>query len=122
MQTVTLIARILLGFIFLIFGLNGFYTFIPVPEFHPFMEIMVSSGFIYFEKAFEVIGGSLLPINRYVLAALLILGPIVINILLYHILIDQRNWPVAIVNLVLYMILVGKYWPYFKIFFTPKVD
>lgn len=82
MQPVTLIARILLGFIFLIFELKGFYTFIPVPELHPFMEIMVTSGFIYFEKAIEVIGGCLLLINRYMLAALLILGPIVINILL----------------------------------------
>lgn len=122
MKPVIFIARILLGLIFLIFGLNGFYTFIPVPEFHPFMEIMVSSRFIYFEKAVEVVGGMLLLINRFVLGALLMLGPVVINILLFHMLIDQRNWPVAIVNLVLYGILVGNYWSYFAVFLKPKVD
>ncbi len=66
MKTVTLITRLLLGLIFLVFGLNGFYTFIPVPKFHPFMEILVSSGFIYFEKAIEVMGGVLLLTNRFV--------------------------------------------------------
>ncbi|CAM3658293.1 hypothetical protein POKO110462_14105 [Pontibacter korlensis] len=86
------------------------------------MEIMVSSGFIYFEKAVEVIGGALLLANRFVLAALVLLGPVVVNILLFHLLIDQRNWPIAIVNLVLYVILVSSYWQYFKIFLKPKVD
>lgn len=121
MKKIILITRILLGLIFLIFGLNGFYTFIPVPEFHPFMAIMVSSGFIYFEKAIEVLGGILLLTNRFMLAALLLLGPIVINILLFHILIDQRNWPIAIINLVLYALLVGNNWQYFKVFLKPRV-
>lgn len=122
MKTVTLISRILLGITFVTFGLNGFYTFIPVPKFHPFMEIMVSSGFIYFEKGLEVIGGVLLLFNRYNLAALLILGPVVVNIFLYHILIDHRNWPISIIILVLYAILIKKYWHYFKVFTKAKVD
>ncbi|WP_051313111.1 hypothetical protein [Sporocytophaga myxococcoides] len=122
MNKVTLIARILLGITFVTFGLNGFYTFIPVPKFHPFMEILVSSGFIYFEKGLEVIAGALLLFNRYILAALLILGPIVINIFLYHILLDYRNWPVSIIILLLYAILIKKHWSYFKIFTKAKVD
>lgn len=67
MKYVVLTTQILLGLIFLIFGLNGFYTFIPVPEFHPFMKIMVDSGFIYAIKSIEVIAGILLLSNRFVL-------------------------------------------------------
>lgn len=122
MKTIAIIARILLGLIFLIFGLNGFYTFIPVPEFHPFMELMVSSGFIYFVKAIEVIAGVLLLSNRYVLAAILLLGPIVVNISLFHLLIDERNWPITIIILPLYIILFLKNFNYFKIFLQPKVQ
>jgi hypothetical protein len=47
------IARLLLGLVFVIFGLNGFLKFIPVPPFHPFVPILVSSGYIYFIKAIE---------------------------------------------------------------------
>lgn len=122
MKTATFIARNLLGLIFLVFGLNGFYTFIPVPVFHPFMEIMVESGFIYIEKAIEVAGGILLLLNRYMLAAILILGPVIMNILMYHLLIDQRNWVVAIVLTNLYMVLIIRYWRHFKIFLLPKVE
>ncbi|PTX18822.1 hypothetical protein C8N40_105111 [Pontibacter mucosus] len=122
MKTAVHIARILLGLIFLVFGLNGFYTFIPVPEYHPFMALLVSSGLIFFVKAIEVTAGLLLLLNRFVLAALVLLGPVVVNIALFHLLIDHRNWPIALVNLLLYGVLVGNYWAYFKVFLKPKVD
>lgn len=122
MKTAVLVARILPGLIFLVFGLNGFYTFIPVPEYHPLMALLVSSGLIFFVKTIEVLAGLLLLLNRFVLAALVLLGPVVINIALFHLLIDHRNWPIAIVNLLLYGILVSNYWPYFKVFFKPEVE
>lgn len=122
MKTAVHIARILLGLIFLVFGLNGFYTFIPVPEYHPFMALLVSCGLIFFVKAIEVTAGLLLLLNRFVLAALVLLGPVVVNIALFHLLIDHRNWPIALVNLLLYGVLVGNYWPYFRVFLKPKVD
>lgn len=122
MKTIVQIARVLLGLIFLVFGLNGFYTFIPVPEYHPFMALLVSSGLLFFVKAVEVVAGLLLLLNRFVLAALVLLGPVVVNIALFHMLIDHRNWPVAILNLLLYGLLVGNYWPYFKVFLKPNAD
>jgi hypothetical protein len=122
MKVIVKITHILLGLIFFIFGLNGLYTFIPVPEFHPFMEIMVSTGFIYVEKVLEIIGGLLLLIRRFTLLALLILGPIVANILLFHLLIDPRNMIIAFVNLLLYGILLFHYRGYFQIFFLKQTD
>ncbi len=111
-------ARLLLGIIFVIFGLNGFVTFIPVPELHPFMKMMVDSGFIYVVKALEVVGGLLLLTNFRVPVALLMLGPVVVNILLYHAFFDSRNWPVSVLNLILYLIVLAKYWPLFQTLLT----
>lgn len=121
MKTVIVVVRILLGLEFLVFGINGFYTFIPVPEPHPFMEILIASGFIYAVKGIEVVSGILLLVNRYVLLAVLILGPIVVNIALFHFLIDERNWPIAVVNLLLYSGLLVYYRKHFEIFLLKKI-
>ncbi|MCW9706393.1 hypothetical protein [Fodinibius salsisoli] len=115
-------SRILLGLIFLIFGLNGFYTFIPVPEFHPFMEILVSSGYIYIIKTFEVVAGLLLLSNRFMPLALALLSPIVVNIIAYHIFLDSRNWFIAPLLLLLTGILVFHYWHYFRSIFSFKAE
>jgi len=122
MKTIVKIAHILLGLIFVVFGLNGLYTFIPVPEYHPFMEIMVSTWFIIVVKGLEIVGGVLLLLRRYTLLALLILGPIVVNILLYHLLIDPRNMVVGLLNSLLYGILLFYYRAYFQIFLTKKPE
>ena len=108
-------ARLLLGLIFVVFGLNGFITFIPVPELHPFMQMMVDSGFIYVVKALEVVGGLLLLINFRVPLALLLLGPVVVNILLYHAFFDPRNWPISVLNLVLFVIILAAHRQSFRI-------
>jgi putative oxidoreductase len=81
----------LLGLPFVIFGLNGFLKFIPVPPFHPFVQILVSSGYIYFVKAIEVLAGGLLVVNRALLLALVLLGADIANIVAYHALLDHRN-------------------------------
>lgn len=120
MRILTHIARILLGLIFFIFGLNGFFLFIPVPEFHPFVSILVSSGYIYLIKTVEVVGGVLLLSNRFVPLALVLLGPDILNILAYHILLDHRNWPVAVVNLLLFLILLWGYRQHFRALFVRK--
>lgn len=115
-------ARIFLGSIFLIFGLNGFYTFIPVPDFHPFMEILVSSGYIYLVKAVEVTAGVLLLSNRYVPLALVMLVPDVVNIAAYHTLLDPRNWFIVPLILTLLSILCYTYRSYFISLFAYKAE
>lgn len=114
MKIIFNISRILLGLIFIIFGINGLYTFIPVPEFHPFMQMMVDSGLIVVVKVIEIVGGILLLTNRFTLVGLLLLGPVVFNILLYHLLLDPGNMLVGFINLILYIILFHGFWPYFQ--------
>ena len=105
-------ARIALGSIFLMFGVNGFYTFIPIPEFHPFMTILVASGYIYVIETVEVLCGALLLVNRYVPLSVVLLAPDIANIAAYHALLDHRNWPIVVVNVMLLVVLLYAYRAY----------
>src|SRR5260370_1607722 len=88
MKILTHISRFLLGFIFLVFGLNGFLHFIPMPPpsgvAGQFLGAMFVSKYLLVVSGLQVISGALLLINRYVPLALTILGPIIVNILLFH--------------------------------------
>ena len=88
MKILTHISRFLLGLIFLVFGLNGFLHFIPMPPpsgvAGQFLGAMFVSKYLLVVSGLQVISGALLLINRYVPLALTILGPIIVNILLFH--------------------------------------
>jgi uncharacterized membrane protein YphA (DoxX/SURF4 family) len=77
-------ARLLLGLIFTIFGLNGFLHFIPTPPMSgpagAFGGAMFATGYLFqLLKGTEVIAGVLLLSNRFVPLALAVLAPVVIN-------------------------------------------
>lgn len=121
MSNIVRVARFLLGIIFVIFGLNGFHTFIPVPSFHPFVQILVSSGYIYLIKTVEVLAGSLLLANRAVVLSLILLGADIANIVTYHLLLDHRNWPIVPLVSALYAVVVWGYWAQLKFLFRWEV-
>jgi putative oxidoreductase len=109
MKIVTLIARILLGLLFLVFGLNGFLHFIPMPPppgvAGQYLGVLFVSHYLVFVFAVEVIGGALLLANRFVPLALLLLGPIIVNILLFHSLMAPEGLPLASLAAVLWGIV-----------------
>jgi uncharacterized membrane protein YphA (DoxX/SURF4 family) len=113
MRKAVLIARLLLGLIFIVFGLNGFFVFITPPEHTPtggaFINLLVSTGFIYVEKVLEVAGGSLLLLNRYVPLGLAILAPIIVNILLYHLFMERYTLMVGVILFLLWAFLAWAY-------------
>ena len=90
-QKLPQIAAIILGLLFLVFGLNFFLKFIPIPsppEGTPaanFMGAIYSTGFLTFVKVLEILGGILVlsPVTRRI--GLCILVPIIVNILAVHI-------------------------------------
>lgn len=90
MKTATLIARILLGLIFVLTGLDGFFGFLPMPapqgQAAEFMGILVGSGWIYVIKVLELAGGILLLSGRLVPLGLVFLGPLIVNIFIFHLL------------------------------------
>jgi len=103
MKHIPTIARCLLGLIFVVFSLNFWLGFIPVPPppedsaAAAFMGAIYASGFLTVVKILELLGGALLLAGRYVNFALAVLGPIVVNIVLYHIFILQGGYLMAVV-------------------------
>jgi uncharacterized membrane protein YphA (DoxX/SURF4 family) len=109
-ETAVLVTRIFLGLIFVVFGLNGFFLFITPPEHTTtggaFINLLVSTGFMYVEKSFEVLGGALLLLNLYVPLALAMLMPIVVSIVLFHVLMERHTLMISIVPFLLWSFLV----------------
>lgn len=112
MKIVNLIARILLGLIFLVFGLNGFLHFIPAPMptgvAGQYVGALFVSHYAVLVFLLQVIGGVLLLANRFVPLAIALLGPIVVNILLYHFSMSPEGISLALVTTVLWLIVFYK--------------
>src|SRR5678816_43576 len=101
MRIVALVARILLGLIFFVFGLNGFLQFIPMGPMPTglagqFIGALAQSHYFWVVAALQVIGGALLLINRYVPLGLVLLGPVIVNILCYHVFLNPTGIGMAI--------------------------
>lgn len=114
-STFTIIMRVLLGLALLVFGLNKFFSFIPMFEMPPaaanFMQSLESTGYVLSVVALiEILVGLLLLLNKWVPFALIILAPISINILLFHMFLDVSDILVAIIIVTLNVILIYKYW------------
>jgi putative oxidoreductase len=106
MKIAIVIARVLLGLVFLIFGLNGFLNFIPMPPptglAAQYAGVLSTSHYLVLVFLLQVIGGALLLANRFVPLALTLLGPVLVNILLFHVLIEPGGLPLAVVVAVLW--------------------
>ncbi len=112
MKTATLIARILLGAIFVVFGLNFWLRFIPIPpppEGTPadgFMGVLFVTGYLMVVKVLEILGGLLVWSGRFTGAGLLILGPIIVNIVMYDAIIAKAFNPVSTLAAILALFLL----------------
>ncbi|MBZ5709602.1 DoxX family protein [Nannocystis pusilla] len=83
------VARTLLGLLFLVFGLNGFLHFMPMPPVPArageFLGALAASGYMFpLIKGTEVVAGALLLSGRLVPLALVLLAPVIVNIVAYH--------------------------------------
>ena len=110
MKIAVLIARILLGLVFFVFGLNKFFNFIPMGPMPTglagqFFMVLLQSHYLWAVATIEVVGGALLLVNRYVPLGLVLLGPIIVNILLFHGLMAPSGLPMAIVIALLWFFL-----------------
>jgi putative oxidoreductase len=124
MRIASIIARYLLGLIFLVFGLNGFLHFLPMP---PPKGLAAQFGGAIFVSHYwvvifglQVIGGLLLLVNRFVPLALVLLGPVIVNIFFFHALMAPEGLPLAIVVVVLWVILAVRYKQYLAGIFVQR--
>ena len=107
-------ARILLGLIFFVFGLNFFLHFIPQPPMPQaagaFAGAMFATGYLFvLLKVVEVTAGLLLIVGRYAPLALALLAPVVVNIILFHAFLAPSGMPLALVVLALELYLAWSY-------------
>ncbi len=126
MKIATLIARNLLGFLFMVFGLNGFLHFIPQPPppaglATQYLTVLFVSHYLVPVFALQLLAGVLLLCNRFVPLALVLLGPVIVNILLYHVLMAPAAAPPALVTLVLWLVVFGSARSAFASVFAMKV-
>jgi putative oxidoreductase len=109
MKIASLIARLLMGLVFFVFGLNGFLHFIPAPPptglAGQFAGILFTSHLYVVIFAVQTIGGLLLLVNRFVPLALIILGPVIVNIFFFHLFMAPSGLPLAIVVVALWVIV-----------------
>lgn len=106
MKKAQLAARILLGLIFVVFGANGFLNFIPMPpppaQGGAFLGALFATGYMFpMIKGLEIVAGLMLLSGFLVPLALLLLAPIVVNIFLYHTILDPSGAALAIAVTVL---------------------
>ena len=112
MKVAVLIARNLLGLIFLVFGLNGFFHFIPMPPPSGLAGQYIGALFVSHALVgiflLEITGGMLLLANRFVPLALVLLGPVLVNILIFHFLMAPAGLPLALLTTLLWLIVFAE--------------
>ncbi len=113
MKIAAIIVRILLGLGFVVFGSNIFLHFMPARPppatlAGDFSKALMQSHYIYVVGLLQVIGGLLLLIGRYVPLGLTLLGPVIVNILLFHVFLDPSGLPLAIIVAILALFLLSR--------------
>jgi putative oxidoreductase len=119
MKIVVLVARVLLGLMFLFFGLNGFLDFLPAPPLTgvpgAFLGALMTSHYVYLVCAVQVLGGLLLIVNQFLPLGLALLAPVIANIITYHLTMQRSGPQLAILATILWVFLAWK----FRVYFAP---
>jgi uncharacterized membrane protein YphA (DoxX/SURF4 family) len=125
MKYVIVIVRVLLGLVFVVFGSNAFLKFMgPPPEMQgqagAFMTALMSSGYLYVIAVLQVLGGLCLLLGaRFVPLGLTLLGPVIVNIVLFHVFLEPNGMLIAVVISALALFLLWVYRFKFPAIFQP---
>lgn len=118
--------RYLAGVIFLVFGLNGFLHFIPLPPSEGIAGQFLGALFVphYLTVIFtvQVIAAVLLLVNRYVPLAQAVLAPVIVNILSFHALMAPSGLPRALFVTVHWVLTFVDVRPAFAGLFQPRLQ
>jgi putative oxidoreductase len=113
MKILVIIVRSLLGLAFVVFGLNAFLQFMPAPPPEglagDFTKALFVSHYFYVIAILQIVGGALLLLGRFVPLGLTLLGPVIVNILLFHIFLEPKGLAVAVVVGALALFLLWAY-------------
>jgi putative oxidoreductase len=126
MKIATIISRILLGFIYLVFGLDYFLHFIPYEPHHTgrvaaFKAGLIGVGYFYpMIKSIQIVGGIALLINLYAPFFAVVLFPISVNVFLYHTILVPSGWLMGVLLIVPNLFLGYAYRKYYSGMFVRK--
>jgi hypothetical protein len=125
-KNVTTICRILLGFIYLVFGLDYFLHFIPYVPNHTgrvaaFKAALMGVGYFYpMIKSIQIVGGISLLINQYAPFFAVVLFPISLNVLLFHTILVPSGWLMGVILIVTNLFLGYAYRKYYSGMFVRR--
>jgi putative oxidoreductase len=126
MKIAVLVARILLGLVFLVFGLNGFLNFLhaPMPSggAGQYMALLGPTIYMQFVFLVQIVGGVLLLSGQFIPLALVLVGPVLVNILLFHITLQPAGLPPGLIATVLWFIIFFGVRKYFAGIFVQKAE
>jgi uncharacterized membrane protein YphA (DoxX/SURF4 family) len=128
LKIAALIARILLGLVFLLFGLNGFLHFIPGSDAVPpglagqFASALAQSHYFHAVAAVEVVAALMLLSGFYVPLGLVLIGPVIVNILFFHIFLFPHGAVPAVVVLILWIVVFARNSQHFAGIFVQKTS
>lgn len=109
------VARVVLGLIFVVFGVNGLIPFLPAPPSVPaaagaFAGALAATGYFFpLLKVTEIVAGALLLMGVAVPFALTLLAPIIVNIVAFHLFLAPGGWPLLAVMLASELFLAWTY-------------
>jgi len=126
MRMTVLISRILLGFIYLVFGLDFFLHFIPYQPLHTgkagaFIAGLKGTGYFYpMQKVIQIMAGLSLLLNLYAPFSAVVLFPISLNVLLFHTFLVPSGWLMGVTLIVPNLLLGYGYRKYYSGMFTAR--
>jgi len=126
MKTATIVSRIILGFIYLVFGLDYFFQFIPYQPHHTgrvaaFKAGLLGVGYFYpMIKSIQIAGGISLLVNHYAPFFAVVLFPISLNVFLYHTILVPSGWYMGVILIVTNLFLGYAYRKYYSGMFVKK--
>jgi uncharacterized membrane protein YphA (DoxX/SURF4 family) len=120
-------ARVVLGLVFVVFGLNGFLHFLPQPPMSgpplQFIGALVGTGYMFpLIKGTEVVAGALLLSGRFVPLALTLLAPVLVNIVSFHAFLAPSGIVLPLVVLALEIFLAWSYRGAYRPMLRAKVE
>jgi hypothetical protein len=127
MKIVGAIARYLLGLMFLVFGSNAFLNFIPMGQLPPgqpgvFFGVLIATHYMYVVGGIMVVSGTLLLANRFVGLGLTLLGPVLFNILVFHILMQPGTIGMGAFATLLWLLVAWQHRKVFERLFAARLE
>ncbi len=126
MKLTAKVVRYLLGLGMVVFGLNAFFPFMPpvdLPEKGgQFMGLLFESGYFNFVAILQLVGGLMMLLGRFVPLGLTFLGPVLVNILIFHISFDPKGIGMGLIFTLLWLIVFWRHKKSFEPLWTASSD